>query len=88
MIIVVRRSVNTTLVYLITINFMAAKWFAPPPKNPSQLEKFSSGFFEIKTASSSLIIFQRGQTINVEYYSYLLVQLKDILKEKRCVAGR
>jgi len=25
----------------------------------------------------------RGQTINAEYYSYLLVQLRDILKEKR-----
>jgi len=25
----------------------------------------------------------KGQTINVEYYSFLLVQLKDILKEKR-----
>ena len=25
----------------------------------------------------------KGQTINAEYYSYLLVQLKDILKEKR-----
>jgi len=27
---------------------------------------------------------QKGQTINAEYYSSLLVQLKDILKEKRC----
>jgi len=26
----------------------------------------------------------KGQTINAEYYSFLLVQLKDILKEKRC----
>ena len=26
----------------------------------------------------------KGQTMNVEYYSSLLVQLKDILKEKRC----
>jgi len=25
----------------------------------------------------------KGQTINAEYYSYLLVQFKDILKEKR-----
>jgi len=50
-------------------------------KNP--LEKFSSRFFGIKTASSSLIIFLRDNTINAEYYSSLLVQLKDILKEKR-----
>jgi len=27
--------------------------------------------------------FQKGQTINAEYYSSLLVQLKGILKEKR-----
>jgi len=26
----------------------------------------------------------KGQTINAEYYSFLLAQLKDILKEKRC----
>jgi len=26
----------------------------------------------------------KGQTTNTEYYSSLLVQLKDILKEKRC----
>ena len=25
----------------------------------------------------------KGQTINAQYYSFLLVQLKDILKEKR-----
>ena len=30
----------------------------------------------------------KGQTINAEYYSYLLVKLKDILKEKRLAAGR
>jgi len=46
-------------------------------KNP--LEKFSPRFFGIKTASSSLIIFQ---PTNAEYYSSLLVQLKDILKGK------
>jgi histone-lysine N-methyltransferase SETMAR len=30
----------------------------------------------------------KGETINVKYYSSLLVQLKDILKEKRRAAGR
>jgi len=30
----------------------------------------------------------KGQTINAEYYSSLLVQLKDILKEKRRASGR
>jgi len=51
-------------------------------KNP--LEKFSPQSFGIKTASPSFItLFSEGPTINAEYYSSLLVQLKDILKEKR-----
>jgi len=52
----------------------------PAPKNSefkNPLEKFSPRFFGIKMASSSLIILQRA------IYSSLLVQLKDILKEKR-----
>ena len=49
-------------------------------KNP--LEEFSPRFFGIKTASSSLIIFQKAK-LSVEYYSSLLVQLKDILRGKR-----
>jgi len=49
-------------------------------KNP--LKKLSPRFFGIKKASSSLIIFQR------EYYSSMLLQLKDILKEKSHTAGR
>ena len=49
-------------------------------KNP--LEKFSPRFFGIKMASSSFFIFQRAN-YNAEYYSSLLVQLKDILEEKR-----
>jgi hypothetical protein len=36
-----------------------------------------------KTASSSLIIFQRTKLSNAQYCSSLLVQLKDIVKEKR-----
>ena len=39
--------------------------------------------FGIKTAFSSLIIFQRGQTINARYYLPMLVQMKGILKGKR-----
>jgi len=38
--------------------------------------------FGVKTASSSLIIFQRPKTINAEYLFSLLMQLKDILKER------
>jgi len=62
-----------------------------PPKIPSaklSLEKFSPPFLGTKTASSASIIFQKGQAINAEYYWSLLVQLKDILKEKRRGAGR
>jgi histone-lysine N-methyltransferase SETMAR len=43
-------------------------------------EKFSTRFFGIKTASSSLS--SKGQTINAEYYSSLLELLKDILEGK------
>ena len=56
----------------------------PAPKNyecKNPLEKFSPQFFGIKTASSTLMIFQRAK-LSTEYYSSLLVQLKDILKEK------
>ena len=60
----------------------------PAPKNSeckNPLEHFSPRFFGIKTASSSLIIFQRAKlSINAEYFSSLLVQSKGILKEKRC----
>jgi len=58
----------------------------PAPENSKRknlLEKFSPWFFGIKTASSSLIMFLKGQIINMEYYSSLSMQLKDILKEKR-----
>jgi len=57
----------------------------PASKNPeckNPLEKFSPRFFGIKPASSSLIIFKKSRTINAEFYSPLLMQLKDILKEK------
>ena len=57
----------------------------PAPKNfqcKNLLEKFLPQFFGIKTASSSLIIFQRAKLSTQEYYSSLLVQLKNILKEK------
>ena len=49
-------------------------------KNP--LEKFSPRFFGMKTASSSLIIFQRAKLSTRSITSSLLVQLKDIFKEK------
>jgi len=50
-------------------------------KNP--LEKFSSASFFWDEDGILLIDYlPTGQTINAEYYSSLLVQLKDILKEK------
>jgi len=56
--------------------------FNPAPKNSeckNPLEKFSPRFFGI------LIVdyLPKGRRINAEYYSSLLVQLEDILKEKR-----
>ena len=69
----------------------------PAPKNSEcekPLEKFSPRIFGIKTDTSSLIIFQRaklstphwlssqGPNYQRRVFSSLLVQLKDILKEK------
>ena len=54
------------------------------PKNSeckNSLENFSPRFFGIKTVSIHYL--RKGQTINAEYYSSLLVQLKYILKGKR-----
>ena len=67
---------------------MAANQLTPPcPKNSeckNPLEKFSPRFFGIKTASISLIIFQRAKlsTRSITHLCWL-VQLKDVLKEKR-----
>ena len=47
---------------------------ARPPKNPSA-----------KLSHLLVDYLPKGQTINADYYSSLLVQLKDIFKEKGCV---
>ena len=51
-------------------------------KNP--LEKFSPRCFWDQDGILLIDYLPKGQNINVEYYSSLLVQLKDILKEKCC----
>jgi len=50
-------------------------------RNP--LEKFSPRFIWDQDGILLIDYLPKGQTINAEYYSSLLVQLKDILKEKR-----
>src|SRR5215510_645609 len=45
--------------------------------------KFLASFFWDQDGILLLDYLQKGQTINAEYYSSLLVQLKEILKEKR-----
>ena len=50
-------------------------------KNP--LEKFSPRFFWDQDGILLIDYLPKDQTINAEYYLSLLVQLKDILKEKR-----
>ena len=64
----------------------------PAPKNSqckNPLEMFSPRFFGGDQDGILLIDYlPKGQTVNAEYYSSLLVQLKDILKEKRHAAGR
>jgi len=58
----------------------------PAPKKISEcknpLEKFSPRFFWDQDGILHIDYLPKGQTINAEYYSFLLVQLKDILKEK------
>ena len=59
----------------------------PAPKNSEckyLLEKFSSAStFGIKTAFSALIIFRRAKLLTRSITYLCLVQMKDILKEKR-----
>jgi len=60
---------------------------APPPKKNSErinpLEKLSSRFFLGSRRHLLIDYLPKGQTIKAEYYSTLLVQFKDILKETR-----
>ena len=68
------------------INGMAAQRLTPPQKNSeckNPLEKFSPRFFFNQNDILLIDYLPKVQTINAEYYSSLLVQLKDILKEKR-----
>ena len=58
----------------------------PTPKNSeckSPLEMFSPRFFWDQDGIPLIDYLPKGQTINFEYLSSQLVQLKDILKEKR-----
>ena len=58
----------------------------PAPKNSeckSPLEKISSRFFWDQDGILLIYYLPKSQTINAEYFSSLLVQLTDILKEKR-----
>jgi len=58
----------------------------PTPKNSvfiNPLEKFSLRFFWYQDGILLIDYLPKGQTINAEYYSSLLVQMKDILKEER-----
>ena len=58
----------------------------PAPKNSeckNPLEKFLPRFFWDQDSILLIDYLPNGQTINAEYYSSLLVQLKDILIEKR-----
>jgi len=58
---------------------------SPRPKNSVCKNHWKSSRLDFWDQDGILLIdyFPKGQTINAEYYSSLLVQLKDILKEKR-----
>ena len=71
---------------------MGAWRLTPPPKNSkckNRLEKLVATiylFFGGAGGQDGILLIDylpKGQIINAEYYSSLLVQLKDILKEKR-----
>ena len=51
----------------------------------NSLENFSPRFFWDQDGILLVDYLSKGQTIKAEYYSSLMVQLKDILKEKRRV---
>jgi hypothetical protein len=57
------------------INGVAAQWHTPPPKNPSAKIRWKNSCLD-----GILLIgyLPKSQTINAEYYSSLLVQLKYI----------
>ena len=57
----------------------------PTPKFPSAKIRWKFSRLDIWDQDGILLIdyIPKGQTINAEYYLSLLVQLKDILKEKR-----
>jgi len=59
---------------------------SPRPQNfhlQKSAEKFLVSIFWDQDGILLNDYLPKGQTVNAEYYSYLLVQLKDILKEKR-----
>jgi len=57
----------------------------PAPKIPSAKIRWKSSRLDFLGSRGILLIdyLPKGQTINAGYYSPLLVQLKDMLKEKR-----
>jgi len=64
---------------------VAAQRLTPPPKIPSAKIRWKRSRLDFWEQDGILLIdyLPKGQTINAECYSSLLVQLKDILKEKR-----
>jgi hypothetical protein len=54
---------------------------APPQKKKKSAGKFLASIFWDKGGTLFIDYLPKWQTVNEEYYSSLLVQLKDILKE-------
>jgi len=66
-------------------NGVAAQRLFPPPKIPSAKIRWKilASIFWDQDGILLIDYLPKGQTINAEYYSSLLMQLKDTLKEKR-----
>ena len=56
----------------------------PRPKKIPSAGKVLASIFWDRDGILLIDYLPKGQTINMKYYSSQLVQLKDILKEKRC----
>ena len=68
-----------------TINGVAALCLTLPQKIPSAKIRWKSSRLNFWDQEGMLINYlPKGQTINMEYYPSLLVQFKDLLKEKCC----
>ena len=87
------RAISTTSRRELSLSFLPPNRHSGSPRPKKFREQKSAGkFLALIFWDQDDILhtdyLPKGQTINAQHYSSLLVQLKDILKEKRNAAGR